>query len=80
MPEQELESKTIAIAREIAARLAPLQHAKIAVQMGRDMTLSQAIQLDQLVGAEAKPRDRPDNMSRIPAVPEGRPERGVQAS
>jgi enoyl-CoA hydratase/carnithine racemase len=51
-PEQELESQTTGIAREIASRhLAPLQHAKIAVQMGRDMTLSQAIQLDQLVGA-----------------------------
>jgi enoyl-CoA hydratase/carnithine racemase len=48
----ELESTTIAIAREIASRhLAPLQHAKIAVQIGRDLTLSQSIQLDQLVAA-----------------------------
>lgn len=51
VPEPELEIATIRIAREIASRhLAPLQHAKIAVQMGRDLTLSQAIQLDQLVG------------------------------
>ena len=39
------------IASEIASRhLAPLQHSKITVQMGRDLSLSQAIQLDQLVG------------------------------
>jgi len=38
-------------AREIASRhLAPLEHHKITVQMGRDLSLSQAIQLDQLVG------------------------------
>ena len=30
--------------------LAPLEHHKITVQMGRDLSLSQAIQLDQLVG------------------------------
>ncbi len=30
--------------------LAPLEHSKITVQMGRDLSLSQAIQLDQLVG------------------------------
>ena len=52
VPGAELELRTTAIAREIASRhLAPLQHAKIAVQMGRDMTLTQALQLDQLVGA-----------------------------
>jgi enoyl-CoA hydratase/carnithine racemase len=51
IPEQDLEARTVAIAREIASRhLAPLQHAKIAVQMGRDMTLAQAMQIDQLVG------------------------------
>ena len=50
VPESDLETTTVKIAREIASRhLAPLQHAKIAVQMGRDLTLSQAIQLDQLV-------------------------------
>ena len=32
-------------------KMAPLQHHKIAVQMGRDMSLSEAIRLDQLVGA-----------------------------
>jgi enoyl-CoA hydratase/carnithine racemase len=52
VPAADLEAETVKIAREISLRhLAPLQHAKIAVQMGRDLTLSQAIQLDQLVGA-----------------------------
>ena len=51
VPEADLESTTVRIAREIASRhLGTLQHAKIAVQMGRDLTLSQSIQLDQLVG------------------------------
>jgi enoyl-CoA hydratase/carnithine racemase len=51
-PAAELEHETMQIARELASRhLAPLEHAKIAVQMGRDLTLSQAIQLDQLVGS-----------------------------
>jgi enoyl-CoA hydratase/carnithine racemase len=46
-----LEQHTLAIAREIASRhLAPLEHHKITVQMGRDLSLSQAIKLDQLVG------------------------------
>ena len=51
-PEAELEARTIKYARDIASRhMAPLQHHKIAVQMGRDMSLSEAIRLDQLVGA-----------------------------
>jgi enoyl-CoA hydratase/carnithine racemase len=51
VPAPELETHTIGIAREIASRhLAPLEHHKITVQMGRDLSLSQAIQLDQLVG------------------------------
>jgi enoyl-CoA hydratase/carnithine racemase len=51
VPVEKLESYTVAIAREIASRhLAPLEHHKITVQMGRDLSLSQAIQLDQLVG------------------------------
>ena len=51
VPAGELEAYTIGIAREIASRhLAPLEHHKITVQMGRDLSLSQAIQLDQLVG------------------------------
>jgi len=55
VPAAELEETTIEIAREIASRhLAPLEHAKIAVQMGRDLSLSQAIQLDQLVGARLR--------------------------
>ena len=46
-----LEEHTVAIARDIASRhLAPLECHKITVQMGRDLSLSQAIQLDQLVG------------------------------
>jgi enoyl-CoA hydratase/carnithine racemase len=55
VPAAELEASTIGIAREIASRhLAPLEHAKIAVQIGRDLSLSQAIQLDQLVGARLR--------------------------
>jgi enoyl-CoA hydratase/carnithine racemase len=55
VPTAELEAATVEIAREIASRhLAPLEHAKIAVQMGRDLSLSQAIQLDQLVGARLR--------------------------
>jgi enoyl-CoA hydratase/carnithine racemase len=51
MPAAELEAQTTKIAREIGSRhLAPLEHHKITAQMGRDLTLSQAIQLDQLVG------------------------------
>ena len=52
VPEQELESTTCRIAREIASRhLAPLQHHKIAVQLGRDLPLETALRIDQLVGA-----------------------------
>ncbi|MFM2130708.1 MAG: hypothetical protein RL477_2254 [Pseudomonadota bacterium] len=51
VPAADLEATTIETARAIASRhLAPLEHAKITVQMGRDLSLSQAIQLDQLVG------------------------------
>jgi enoyl-CoA hydratase/carnithine racemase len=50
-PSTDLEEQTTGIACEIASRhLAPLEHAKITVQMGRDLTMSQALQLDQLVG------------------------------
>jgi enoyl-CoA hydratase/carnithine racemase len=55
VPAPELEAVTIEVACEIASRhLAPLEHAKIAVQVGRDLSLSQAIQLDQLVGARLR--------------------------
>jgi enoyl-CoA hydratase/carnithine racemase len=55
MPAAELEATVTGIAREIAARhLAPLEHSKITVQMGRDLSLSQAIQLDQLVAARMR--------------------------
>lgn len=55
LPASELESTTVQTAREIASRhLATLAHAKIAVQMGRDLTLEQAIQLDQLVGSRQR--------------------------
>jgi len=51
VPAAKLEEHTVGVAREIASRhLAPLEHHKITVQMGRDLSLSQAIQLDQLVG------------------------------
>jgi enoyl-CoA hydratase/carnithine racemase len=51
VPAAELETYTLSIAREIASRhLAPLEHHKITVQMGRDLSIAQAIQLDQLVG------------------------------
>jgi enoyl-CoA hydratase/carnithine racemase len=51
VPADELEDTTTQIASEIASRhLAPLEHSKITFQMGRDLSLSQAIQLDQLVG------------------------------
>ena len=50
-PAAELEEMTTSTACEIASRhLVPLEHAKITVQMGRDLTMSQALQLDQLVG------------------------------
>jgi enoyl-CoA hydratase/carnithine racemase len=53
--EAELEDTVWELAREIASRHpATLAHAKIAVQMGRDLTLSQAMQLDQLVGARQR--------------------------
>lgn len=55
LPAAELENTVTGIAREIAARHpAPLEHAKITVQMGRDLSLSQAIQLDQLVAARMR--------------------------
>ncbi|HEV8014175.1 MAG TPA: enoyl-CoA hydratase/isomerase family protein [Stellaceae bacterium] len=51
MPAAELEAKTVAVARELSLRhLAVLEHAKIAVQMGRDLTLTDAMKLDHLVG------------------------------
>ena len=47
----DLESFTIGIAKEIGSRhLAPLEHHKITVQLGRDLGISQAIAVDQLVG------------------------------
>src|SRR3984957_21126382 len=55
VPAAELESTVTGIAREISERhLAPLEHSKITVQMGRDLSLSQAIQLDQLVSARMR--------------------------
>jgi enoyl-CoA hydratase/carnithine racemase len=52
VPAPELETTTTDIAREIGLRhMAPLQCAKIAVQMGRDLALPQAINIDRLVGA-----------------------------
>jgi enoyl-CoA hydratase/carnithine racemase len=55
VPAEALEATVTEIAREISARhLAPLEHAKITVQMGRDLTVSQGIKLDQLVGARMR--------------------------
>lgn len=55
VPAAELENTVTAIAREVASRhLAPLQHAKIAVQLGRDLSLAEALQIDQLVGARQR--------------------------
>jgi len=51
MPLVELEDTVTEIARDLGSRhLAPLEHSKITVQMGRDLSMSQAIELDQLVG------------------------------
>ena len=51
MPLAELEDTVTEIARELGSRhLAPLEHSKSTVQMGRDLSMSQAIELDQLVG------------------------------
>lgn len=50
--EVELEATTLKLPGEIATRHpAALQSAKIAVQMGRDLSLPEAMRLDQLVGA-----------------------------
>jgi enoyl-CoA hydratase/carnithine racemase len=50
--ESELEAVTLNLAQEIATRHpAALANAKIAVQIGRDLSLPQAMSLDQLVGA-----------------------------
>lgn len=64
VPIDDLEETTIGIAKEIGSRhLAPLEHSKIAVQMGRDLTMSQAIQLDQLVGSRLRHEMNPlDNV------------------
>lgn len=52
---EELEATTTGLAREISTRhAAPLAHAKIAAQMGRDLSLPQAMQLDRLVGARQR--------------------------
>lgn len=51
VPASDLETFTVGIAREVASRhLAPLQHHKITTQLGRDLGVSQAIQVDMLVG------------------------------
>lgn len=51
VPASQLEAHTLAFARNLSSRhLAPLEHHKISVQMGRDLSIAQAIQLDGLVG------------------------------
>jgi enoyl-CoA hydratase/carnithine racemase len=52
VPVSNLEEATETLACGIASRhLAALEHAKIAVQLGRDLSLAQAIEIDRLVGA-----------------------------
>lgn len=54
-PAEELEARTMEIARELAGRhLAPMQHSKIASQLGANLSLSDAIKLDALVGARQR--------------------------
>ena len=51
MKSRHVESFTITIAKELGSRhLAALEHHKITVQLGRDLGIGQAIQVDQLVG------------------------------
>jgi enoyl-CoA hydratase/carnithine racemase len=78
VPAAELERTVNGIAREIASRhLATLEHAKIAVQMDRDLSLSQAIQLDMLVGARMQSAMDP---TAVPiSIPEGRPQLATSA-
>jgi len=53
--ESELEAETTKLAREIASRHpAALQHAKIAVHLGRDLPLPHAIEVDRLVTARLR--------------------------
>ena len=53
--ETELENVTLKLAQDIASRHpAALANAKIAVQMGRDLSLPQAMRLDQLVAARQR--------------------------
>jgi trans-feruloyl-CoA hydratase/vanillin synthase len=55
VPASELEAFTLQVAREIGSRhLAPLEHHKITVQLGRDLGINQAIQVDQLVGSRLR--------------------------
>jgi enoyl-CoA hydratase/carnithine racemase len=54
-PADQLEERTMEIARELASRhLAPMQHSKIAVQLGANLSLTDAIKLDALVGARQR--------------------------
>jgi enoyl-CoA hydratase/carnithine racemase len=53
--EAEVEAVTLRLAQEIATRHpAALSSAKIAVQMGRDLSLPEAMRLDQLVAARQR--------------------------
>ena len=55
VPGGELEAFTVTLAREIASRHpAVLQHAKIAVHLGRDIPLPQAMEVDRLVTARLR--------------------------
>ncbi len=80
VPAAELETFTVGIAREVASRhLAPLQHHKITVQLGRDLGVSQAIQVDQLVGARLRRAMDPlDNVETYLKSQKGGPNAGYK--
>ena len=80
VPAAELEAHTVGLARGIASRhLAPLQHHKITVQLGRDLGIGQAIQVDQLVGSRLRHAMDPlDNVESYLKSQKGGPNTGYK--
>ncbi len=80
VPAPELEGFTVGIAREVASRhLAPLQHHKITAQLGRDLGMSQAIQVDMLVGSRMRRAMDPlDNVESYLKSQKGGPNTGYK--
>ncbi len=80
VPAADIERFTLEMARDIASRhLAPLQHHKIAVQLGRDLGVAQAIQVDQLVGARMRHGIDPlDNVESYLGSQKGGPNTGYK--